>query len=90
MAVKCKFYQLQSVEESIATTGKYCAVMSKPNANLGYWMNQATYCVRLLHHMDDIAQLEDHLSYHPCQIYLVRDWTKRFIVGVARSKMWDI
>ena len=37
MAVKCKFYQLQSVEESIATTGKDCAVMSKPNANSGYW-----------------------------------------------------
>ena len=29
--------------------------------------------------------VEDHLAYHPCQKYLVRDWTKRFLVGVARS-----
>ena len=54
-----------------------------PTRGIGrcHWMNQATYCVRLLHHMDDIAQLEDHLAYHPCHKYLVSDWTKRFIEG---------
>ena len=33
----CEFYQLQYVEETIATIGKDCVVMSKLDVNSGYW-----------------------------------------------------
>ena len=89
MAVKCKFYQLQSVEESIATTGKDCAVMSKPNANSGYWqmpLDEPSHLLcTFITPYGRYCPTRGPFGYHPCQKYLVRDWTKRFIVGVARS-----
>ena len=81
---KREFYQLPSVEETLARIGSDCIVMSKLDANSGYWQmplgQDSQLKATFITPSDDFVQQEGLLGSLLCLRFLIKKWTKLFAI----------